>query len=69
VLTPQAVAVPEYRNLTGSDRYQTCLLVYRAGFNPGVEAVVVVTGEDYPDALAAGPLAVSRRPCVGSVSR
>jgi hypothetical protein len=47
----------EYQLIRGSDRYQTAIQVSQNGFAPGVEAVVVATGENYPDALSAAPLA------------
>ena len=52
-----AVASPTYSALRGADRYETALLVSQRGFSPGVGAVVLVTGEDFPDALSAAPLA------------
>jgi putative cell wall-binding protein/peptidoglycan hydrolase-like protein with peptidoglycan-binding domain len=54
-----AQAAPEYRKLSGADRYQTAIQVSQAGFGPGVAAVVLATGENYPDALSAAPLAAA----------
>jgi subtilisin family serine protease len=42
--------------LSGSDRYATSEQISR-NFNPGVPVVYVATGENYPDALSAGPAA------------
>ncbi|HYM84184.1 MAG TPA: cell wall-binding repeat-containing protein [Candidatus Dormibacteraeota bacterium] len=42
--------------LAGADRYATAAAV-SAAFAPGVPAVYVATGRDFPDALAAGPAA------------
>ena len=54
-----ALAAPEYRGMSGSDRYQTAIQVSQEGFSPGVGAVVLATGENYPDALSAAPLAAA----------
>ena len=45
------------RLLEGPDRYETAIQVSREGFPGGAPAVVLVSGNDYPDALCAGPLA------------
>lgn len=50
----QAVAV---QRLAGSDRYATAVEISRAFYAPGVPALYIATGENYPDALAAGPAA------------
>ncbi len=52
-----ALAAPDYSNLRGADRYETAVKVSQAGYSPGVGAVVLATGEDFPDALSAAPLA------------
>jgi len=41
----------------GDDRYATAVEVSKATFAPGVGTVYVVLGDDFPDALAAGPVA------------
>lgn len=41
----------------GSDRYQTSLEISQGWPDKSVETVVVATGGDFPDALAATPLA------------
>ncbi|MEL1133811.1 cell wall-binding repeat-containing protein [Desulfitobacterium sp. THU1] len=43
--------------LAGSDRYQTAIAASQSGWPTGSKAVVVTTGENYPDALSAAPLA------------
>jgi serine protease len=45
------------RRLSGADRYATAAAVSAAGFAPGVPVAYVATGSNFPDALAAGPLA------------
>jgi hypothetical protein len=55
--------------VAGADRYQTAVAASRAGFFFGAPAVVIATGENWPDALggsslagvARGPLLLSRR--------
>jgi len=54
-----ALAAIEYQSLAGADRYQTAILVSQAGFDPGVEAVVIANGEEYQGALCAAPLAAA----------
>ncbi len=53
----EAQAAPGYTALRGADRYETAIAVSAHVFSPGVEAVVLATGEDFPDALSAAPLA------------
>ncbi len=44
--------------IAGADRYETAIAVSRATWATGtVDVVVLATGEDYPDALCAAPLA------------
>jgi putative cell wall-binding protein len=47
--------------LAGSDRYDTAAAVSRATFAPGVAMVYVVTGRNFPDALAAGAAAAAKK--------
>jgi putative cell wall-binding protein len=54
-----ALAAPEYASLRGTDRYDTAIKISQAGFAAGVEGVVLATGENFPDALAAAPLAAA----------
>jgi putative cell wall-binding protein len=52
------VGVGETARLAGGSRYATALAISRATFaNGSVDTVVVATGADYPDALAASGLA------------
>jgi len=57
----QALAAPAYSSLRGSDRYQTAVVISKAGFSPGVSAVVIASGEDFTGALVAAPLAGAYR--------
>jgi putative cell wall-binding protein len=43
--------------LAGQDRYLTAVAVSQDSFDPGVSAVYVASGENFPDALSAGPAA------------
>lgn len=43
--------------LAGADRYSTAAIVSAATFATGVPAAYVATGTNFPDALAAGPIA------------
>ena len=44
-------------DLAGGDRYATAVAISAWRFQPGVPAVVVASGANFPDALAGGPLA------------
>jgi len=59
LLPSHVLAAPGYQTISGPDRYQTAIQVSQAGFAPGVGAVVLATGENYPDALSAAPLAAA----------
>lgn len=48
----------EVRRLAGADRYATAAAVSAATTSPGVGAVFIVTGANFPDALSAGPAAI-----------
>ncbi len=48
-----------FNTFTGKDRYETALLISRSAFPDGAPAVCLVTGDDFPDALAAAPLATA----------
>lgn len=56
--TPPGPVNPEVERIAGEDRYGTAVLLSRT-FEPGVDAVFVATGIDYPDALAAAARAGS----------
>ena len=52
--------VPETDKLTaisGADRYETGVLIAKQAFPEGADEAVIVTGQKFPDALAAGALA------------
>lgn len=48
---------PAVEGLAGRDRYATAVAVSRTGWPSTAPAVVLATGEDYPDALASATLA------------
>jgi SpoIID/LytB domain protein len=48
---------PVARHFRGKDRYETAILVSREAYPDTAPAVVVAKGDDFPDALAAAPLA------------
>lgn len=48
-----------FERVSGSDRFATAAAISRDAFSPGVDAVYVVTGLDFPDALAAAPAAAA----------
>ncbi|MBU2603225.1 MAG: cell wall-binding repeat-containing protein [Actinobacteria bacterium] len=48
---------PDFQTMTGTDRYETAILVSKKAFPDGAPAVCVVKGDNFPDALAAAPLA------------
>ena len=45
--------------IAGDTRYQTAVDLSKAAFPDGAEHAVIVSGESFPDGLAAGPLAAS----------
>lgn len=47
------------RRLAGATRYQTAVDVSRSQFPTGAPAIVIASGRDWPDALAAAPLAAA----------
>ena len=58
---PSASAATSVDRINGSDRYGTSVAASRAAFPTGStpEVVYLVTGVDYPDAVAAGPVAAA----------
>ncbi|WP_285116155.1 cell wall-binding repeat-containing protein [Leifsonia sp. fls2-241-R2A-40a] len=54
VTNPKPVTVTR---LAGADRYATAVALSKAGFPSSAPTVVVATGANFPDALAAGPVA------------
>lgn len=55
--------------LSGADRYATSVAISRKTFTTPQDRVVIVSGEDWPDGLAAGPLAARWKAPVLLVSR
>ena len=53
-------AVPGVKRLAGADRYATAAAIVRDSFTGPVWQVVIVSGEDYADALVGGPAADKR---------
>ncbi|HEX2222192.1 MAG TPA: cell wall-binding repeat-containing protein [Candidatus Limnocylindria bacterium] len=53
----RAADVAVTRITGGTDRYGVAAAISRAHFAPGVPAVFVATGQNFPDALAGGPIA------------
>ena len=49
----------EVVRIAGADRYATAASVARSAFPSGARSVIIATGEDFPDALAAVPLAAA----------
>lgn len=48
---------PPAERLAGENRFDTAAAVSAATFDPGVDVAFVATGQNFPDALAGGPLA------------
>ncbi|GAA3874359.1 hypothetical protein GCM10022381_16450 [Leifsonia kafniensis] len=44
--------------IAGADRHESAVKLSRSEFKPGVEAVIITSGRDFPDALSAVPVAV-----------
>jgi putative cell wall-binding protein len=51
------VTFDEIRRLYGDDRYETAAALARDGWTTGSDTIVLTSGENWPDALAAGPAA------------
>lgn len=57
VPAPRPIAAT-FERLAGADRYKTMSSILKAGFKKGdTDTVIIATGENYPDALAASALA------------
>ncbi|MBU2603932.1 MAG: cell wall-binding repeat-containing protein [Actinobacteria bacterium] len=50
---------PIYAVFTGKDRYETAILVAKSVYPTGANTVFLVKGDNFPDALAAAPLAAA----------
>jgi putative cell wall-binding protein len=48
---------PTVNRVSGADQYETATKIANGCWAEGTEDIVLDTGEDFPDALAAGPLA------------
>lgn len=57
ILDHQSDFVPGTSRLSGGNRYHTAAAVSRASHGPNVDSVFIASGQDFPDALAAGPAA------------
>jgi putative cell wall-binding protein len=57
VTDPAGAWTRSAQRIAGIDRYQTSVDLSNAAFQTGAPAVVLVSGESFPDGLAAGPLA------------
>ena len=55
--TPAAAAAITKARLAGADRYKTAVAISKANFTAPQEWVVVASGQAFPDALGAGPMA------------
>lgn len=51
------LSIDDLVNLAGGDRYATAVAISAWRFAPGVPAVVLASGANFPDALAGGPAA------------
>ena len=49
---------PTVSRIAGADRYAVAVSISQAAFTAPVDTVFLATGENFPDALSAGPLAV-----------
>ncbi len=59
--------VGERSRIYGADRYKTAVEVakaFKSNLNKDVDTIVLASGEDYPDALCAGPLASSKNAAI-----
>ncbi|MEG0249362.1 MAG: cell wall-binding repeat-containing protein [Peptostreptococcus sp.] len=57
----------EKNRLAGSDRYKTAVEIakaYKSMLNKDIDTIVLTSGEDFPDALCAGPLAAKNNAAV-----
>jgi len=59
--------VGEKSRIYGADRYKTAVEIakaFKSNLNKDVDTIVLASGEDYPDALCAGPLASSKNAAI-----
>lgn len=57
VFAPNVSASTDVNRIAGYDRYQTAVAASQAGWPDGADSVILAYGENFPDALSAGPLA------------
>lgn len=55
--------------IQGSNRYETSVAISKMGFPKGAKAVFICTGENFPDAVSAGPLAAGKGPILLTQSK
>ena len=59
--------VGESSRIYGADRYKTAVEIakaFKSNLNKDIDTIVLASGEDYPDALCAGPLASSKNAAI-----
>ena len=54
---PTVSASASADRIAGYDRYQTAVAISQSGWPDGADTAILALGEDFPDALSAGPLA------------
>ena len=54
---PKASASTSTERIAGYDRYQTAVAISQYGWPDGADSAILTYGEDFPDALSAGPFA------------
>jgi glucose/arabinose dehydrogenase/putative cell wall-binding protein len=64
VLVPASPAHAAHTRLAGNDRYATSAAISASAIEPNRDVVYVASGADFPDALAAAPVAGTRRTSV-----
>lgn len=57
VYTPTASASTSINRIAGYDRYKTAVAICQTGWPVGADSAILAYGENFPDALSAGPLA------------
>lgn len=55
--TPKASASTSISRIAGYDRYKTAVAISQSGWPDGADSAILAYGENFPDALSAGPLA------------
>src|SRR5437868_14436533 len=63
-LVPAAPAGAASERIAGADRYATAAAISASAVRPGRDFVYVASATDFPDALAAAPVAGTRRTSV-----